>query len=795
MDSFRNRLLALIIGLVVATQSVTLVAVLASTNHEVQARAAERLQAGSKAVLQFMRSRADQLANTVSVLASDFAFREAVASKDTATMLSAATNHAQRVGADLVVLTDSDGRLQTSNSNYVAAHAATIEKLVNSEARAHEDVHLVVLGDHLYQFVVAPIHAPLTIGWVAMGFLVDDALAAQVRDQVGGEVEVSVLAGADSHLSLMASTLPVAQRAALARQPVLAGAAHTSRPLALSRRDYLTYASQLGDGSDSATVVLQESMDGVLAPYRSQRNALIAIGSIALGAALAISLLLSRGATRPIRELVRAARRIQAGTYDKVVDVRGGHEFRSLAATFNTMQQNIAERETRISHDANHDALTGLPNRAYAERTLDDWLAASPALPVTLVMLEVRNLGEINASLGHHIGDEALREAARRLRQNCGDGDFTARLGSAQFLVLSRGCVLARAGLLAEQLVGSLRAGFSLPSVSLDLHVNAGVCCAPDHANDTEALLRHVHTALEDAGEARGRIASYRPGREEELLRRLAVAGDLRGGIERDELSLVYQPKVDVDTGRVRSLEALARWTHPQLGPVSPGEFVPIAEQTGGARRLTSWALEAAIRPMAAWRREDIDLDVAVNLSAPDLLDPQLGDEILEALRLHDVPATRLILEITEGAVIRDPALAISNMQLLRIAGVRFSLDDFGTGYSSLSHLSRLPLDELKIDRSFITRAHEGRDDVTIIKSTIELAHSMGLKVVAEGVETQEGWNLLRRLGCDLLQGYLISRPLPPADIVSFLRKTNGSEPAERFVPIPLRGTTAGRSS
>ncbi len=295
-----------------------------------------------------------------------------------------------------------------------------------------------------------------------------------------------------------------------------------------------------------------------------------------------------------------------------------------------------------------------------------------------------------------------------------------------------------------------------------------------------------MHTALEDAGEARGRIASYRPGREEDLRRRLALAGDLRGAIERDELTLVYQPKVDLINGRVRSLEALARWTHAQLGVVSPGEFVPIAEQTGGARRLTSWALGTAIRQMAEWRRQGIDIDVAVNLSAPDLLDSQLGDEILETLREHGVAPTRLILEITEGAVMRDPALAVRNMQLLRIAGVRFSLDDFGTGYSSLSQLSRLPLDELKIDRSFIVRAHERRDDVTIIMSTIELAHNMGLKVVAEGVETQEAYNLLRRLGCDLVQGYLVSRPLSVPDTVTYLKQSK-TAPADELTQRQLR--------
>jgi diguanylate cyclase (GGDEF)-like protein len=786
MNSFRNRLLALIIGLVVATQSVTLVAVLWSTAHQVQVQADEELRSGAKDVQLIMRNRAVQLASTVSVLAKDFSWGDVLLNrKDTATMFSAATNHAKRVDADLVLLLDADGKLLTSNSSYVTGHESTVERQIDAMTSDRVDVQLVVLGDHLYQLVVAPIKAPDTIAWIAMGFAVDDALVAQIHDQVGDQV--SVFAGEGSGLHLMASTLPTADRASLATRHGLTVAGDASQTAHFGNQDYRTYVARLGEAAESSVIVLQQPLDELMAPYRSQRNALMGIGGIALGAALAIALLLSRSATRPIGELVRAAQRIQTGAYDKAVDLRGGDEFRSLADTFNVMQQNIAEREARIIYDAYHDALTGLPNRAFAEKHLDELLRASPIPPVALILLEVANLGEISASLGHHVGDEALRETARRLRQNCGENDITARLGSAQFLVLARGCTASRATLFAEQLVGSLRAGFSLLAVSLDLHVNAGMCCAPDHGQTAEDLLRHVYTALEDAGEARGRIASYRPGREEELRRRLALAGDLRGGIERNELTLVYQPKVDLVSGRVRSLEALARWTHPQLGAVSPGEFVPIAEQTGGARRLTSWALGAAIQQMAAWHKEGIDIDVAVNLSAPDLLDSHLGDEILETLRQHGVPPTRLLLEITEGAVIRDPALAVRNMQLLRIAGVRFSLDDFGTGYSSLSQLSRLPLDELKIDRSFITRAHERRDDVTIIMSTIELAHNMGLKVVAEGVETQEAWNLLRRLGCDLVQGYLISYPLTPADTVAFLKQAKNAQPAEEPTNRQLR--------
>jgi EAL domain-containing protein (putative c-di-GMP-specific phosphodiesterase class I) len=253
----------------------------------------------------------------------------------------------------------------------------------------------------------------------------------------------------------------------------------------------------------------------------------------------------------------------------------------------------------------------------------------------------------------------------------------------------------------------------------------------------------------------------------------LQLVTDLRGAIDKDALTLVYQPKVAMEARSVRSLEALVRWTHPQLGNVSPGEFVPLAERTGGARKLTSWVLGAAIRQMGEWRRAGLEVELAVNLSAPDILDPDLGDEILRLLRQHRVESTALLLEITESAVMRDSQLAARHMQLLRLAGVRFAIDDFGTGHSSLSQLSLLPVDELKIDRSFMKDAHAGNGAAAIISSTIELAHSMGLRVVAEGVEEPEAWNLLRRLGCDYAQGYLISPPLPAAAVPDFVGRAN----------------------
>jgi len=423
----------------------------------------------------------------------------------------------------------------------------------------------------------------------------------------------------------------------------------------------------------------------------------------------------------------------------------------------------------RLRGVAYQDPLTGLPNRAFAEDHIDALLSTSAGEPFALVIVEVCNVREINAALGHPVGDEALREVARRLRQNIDPSDLVARLTASQFLIILHSCSAERAALLARQLVGVIHAGLHLPDVSLDVQVQAGFSQHPDHGVASRELMRRAQIALEDAMGARNLVSPYRVGRDEEQRRRLQLAAGLRTAIETDALRLVFQPELNLTTGAITQLEALMRWKHPQLGDLSPAEFVPIAEHTGSARHLTSWALTRAIGHMAEWHAAGLDISVAVNLSAPDIMDPQLVEEIQACLHEWAVQPSRLVLEITESAVMRDPTLAARHMHLLKLAGVRFAIDDFGTGHSSLAQLSRLPLDQLKIDRAFITHAHERPADATIVKSTIELAHSMGLAVVAEGVESAAAVQLLRSLGCDLVQGEYISKPLGPAQVQDFV--------------------------
>jgi diguanylate cyclase (GGDEF)-like protein len=423
----------------------------------------------------------------------------------------------------------------------------------------------------------------------------------------------------------------------------------------------------------------------------------------------------------------------------------------------------------RLRGVAYQDPLTGLPNRAFAEDHIDTLLSTATGEPFALVIVEVRNVREINAALGHHVGDEALREVARRLRQNIDPSDMIARLTASQFLIVLHSCSADRAALLARQLVGVIHAGLHLPDVSLDVQVQAGFSQHPDHGVASRELMRRAQIALEDALSARNLVSPYRVGRDEEQRRRLQLAAGLRQAIETDALRLVFQPELNLATGAVTQLEALLRWKHPLLGDLSPAEFVPIAEHTGSARHLTSWALTRAIKHMADWHAAGLDISVAVNLSAPDIMDPQLVEEVQACLHEWAVQPSRLVLEITESAVMRDPTLAARHMHLLKLAGVRFAIDDFGTGHSSLAQLSRLPLDQLKIDRTFITHAHERPADATIVKSTIELAHNMGLTVVAEGVESVLTAKLLRAMSCDLVQGEYISQPLAPEEVLKFV--------------------------
>jgi predicted signal transduction protein with EAL and GGDEF domain len=323
---------------------------------------------------------------------------------------------------------------------------------------------------------------------------------------------------------------------------------------------------------------------------------------------------------------------------------------------------------------------------------------------------------------------------------------------------------------MAQRTGRALERAFALGGVSIDVRASMGIALYPVHADDAGTLLKRADVAMYDAKRNHQPFAVYESVRDEHSMRRLAILSELRHAVASDQLEVHYQPKIDFATERVVHLEALARWRHSVHGMMPPDEFIPIAEQSGNIGMITKWVLRRALEDCAAWGRSGLDLGVAVNLSALDLYDSDLPTFINGLLHDRGLPASRLVLEITESAVMKDPTHATRTLRELKERGIALAIDDFGTGYSSLAHLRRLPVDELKIDKSFVVNLDgAASEDGVIVRSTIELGHNMGLKVIAEGVESAEGWQVLKQFGCDMAQGYYISRPLPAPELLVWL--------------------------
>ena len=433
---------------------------------------------------------------------------------------------------------------------------------------------------------------------------------------------------------------------------------------------------------------------------------------------------------------------------------------------FDTVRHEASVRE----HQALHDALTGLPNRALLTSNLQAALDRGDA---GVLLLDLDRFQDVNDTLGHDVGDLLLREVASRLRDRpvaryTGQDTWLARLGGDEFAIVLPDVGLEGLIWEAESVLSLFDEPFPLgPTV---LHVRASIgAAAREHADSAGRLLQYAEIAMYDAKRRGVGATVYEGGAEEVGRRRLALAGALRKVVEAGELGVAYQPKVDLASGRPIGVEALVRWRSEEYGFVPPDEFVPLAEQSGLVAALTRHVLDRSLELAAGWQRQGLDLTVAVNVSPRGLTDGSLVKDVPALLAKHGVCADRLVIELTEGTIMSDPAVSVEVLERLASLGVRLSIDDFGTGYSSLAYLKRLPVDEVKIDRSFVMSMTRDGDDAAIVRSTVHLAHDLGLRVVAEGVEDASSYAVLKALGCDIAQGYLLSRPMPAEALQAWL--------------------------
>ena len=764
-SSFQTRIAGVLILLLLVVIGSLYVAVKVATADAVKKQASEQLEVGVRVFERLLDVRSRQIRDAVQVLSSDFGFKDAVASGDTATIASVLGNHGARIDATEVLLLGLDGTITATatgkgSSGPDAFTPGLAFRYSNelAEARRNGQSALIVSINHEPHLLVeAQVLAPIPIARVVMGFRMDDALAHELRSLTN--LDVSFLAIENNTPGRLISTLNPAQESELmAGNPQLEQST-TLKEFEFSGQRYLNEQLVLASGSNyQVQAFLHSSLDQALVAFKPLDRRVLLIALCALLASLVGALLLARSISRPVRELARVAERVGQGDYQGSLDMQRSDELGVLAKTFQQMQADLAERERQLAHNALHDGLTGLPNRTLAIERLGSAITAER--PIALLSLSIANFRSINETCGPGGGDLALQQISRRLQAILRPGDSLARLLADEFLLMIDGSdrdgAVASADQLQQLLIKPLRVGSH--DIAMDCCI--GIAAFPQDGATPEELLRRANLAMRDASHQSGRLQVYQQGREDDHERQITLIRDLRRAAEANELLLHYQPKLNIHEGHVRQAEALLRWKHPQYGMVSPGEFIPLAERTGSIQTLTAWVIEECLRQLREWNQRGLRVLMSLNISAQDLHDIGLATRVSRLLAQYAVPAEQLIFEITESAVMQNPDTALKVLHSLRACGISLSVDDFGTGYSSLAQLKRMPVQELKIDQSFVKELDDASEDSVIVRSTIEMSHSLGLKVVAEGVEFERSLRLLEKWRCDTAQGYLISRPL-----------------------------------
>jgi diguanylate cyclase len=773
----QTRIVAVFLGMLLVIQAVSLGFIRDSIDHNARRAIQAELSTGEKVFLRLLSQNNANLDQATRVLASDFGFRAAIASGDSATLGSALENNIERIHADLAVFADAQFQLRASTTPRADAFMAAVRRYANKATAGGNQSHQIdIIDGQPYQIVAVPVQAPHVIGWVGMGFKVDRRLLQDMSSLSGLEVAL-LLHQRDDSWQVSVSTFEGSKWVSLG-QAWEHPRAHTDSEgldMTVAGTDYSARAIVLPGSKDQppTTAVLLRSVDEALAPYKQLQLTLLVLTALGVAVFGFGSLLMARRITTPLRVLSTSARRLERGDYGAEVRLQYKGEIGELAQSFETMRQAIQAREGEIRRLAFQDALTDLPNREQFRHDLRAAITrcAADGRPCSVLMLDMDRFKHVNDVLGHRFGDRLLRAVAERLRQNAlNPQDILARLGGDEFAILLPDTDADNALPVAQRILSAFERPITLDDHTVDLGAGIGVACAPVHGTDADMLLSRAELAMYAAKQQQSGTVIYHPGLDSTSEESLTMLSDLRHAVDNHQMRLFVQPKIDLHTGAVLGGEALVRWAHPTRGMVPPMKFIPFAEQTGFIRVLTLWMIEQVAALSEQLRHQNLRLKLAVNLSTRDLMDQDLPIKLDRVLQRHQIDPKLIILEITESAIMDDPQRALNTLNRLHGLGVKLSIDDFGTGYSSLAYLKQLPVDELKIDKSFVMNMQSDLQDAKIVRSTIDLAHNLGLSVVAEGVETIKSWKLLEALSCDEAQGYYIAKPMPAEQFAAWVQ-------------------------
>jgi diguanylate cyclase (GGDEF)-like protein len=759
-----TRIVTLSLGLLLLVQLAGFAAIRSRLEASARGTLTQELQVGERVWRRLLDQKSGALVQGATLLASDYGFRSAVATADPDTINSVLENHAARIGATVSAWIDNKLVARSLGTNEGAPVDEGFTRLAVDMARHQRSTQVVVLGDRAMQLVGVPLKAPAQIGWLVLGFALDQALLDDMKAL--SALDVALLVPTDDHrLRVAVSTLPggsdMALAAAAGDQAMVAGETRQLHTL------------PLGGGLQQGRVLLLKSVDEALAPLRQLQRTLAwitAAGVLVFGLG---SVITARRVTTPLRALVGAAERLGRGDYEApLADTQRRDEIGQLAKAFDHMRVSVSMHQAEIRDLAFRDRLTRLPNRASFRQTLQQYIDAHAHQgQLAVLMFGLDRFKHVNDVLGYNFGDRLLQAVATRVAAHgVQDEDLIARLGSDEFAVLLPGSTDEGASTAARRVAEALARPMVLDEHTVDVSAAFGIACWPQHGSDADAVLGRAEVAMYAAKRKALDCVVYDPGIDSGSAQTLSLLSELRSALEHNELRLFLQPKIALKTGAFIGAEALVRWQHPTRGMVPPLDFIPFAEQTGFVRQLTLWIFEQCARTWPSLRALGLHR-VSVNLSTRDLLDLELPQRLQAILDRTGVPTSAFCLEITESAIMDEPQRALEVLEALSAAGYKLSIDDFGTGYSSLAYLKRLPVNELKIDKSFVLAMEREVDDAKIVRSTIDLAHNLGLSVVAEGIETAAAWGLLKALGCDEGQGFHMCRPLPAVEMAAFAER------------------------
>ena len=621
-------------------------------------------------------------------------------------------------------------------------------------------------------------------GWVVLGTRIEASLLREMREL--SSIEVALLVRQDGGTAgwRVAESTVGADAAERIGEVWLAGrgadtvlptaAAHGEAMLELPVRTDgaaggIVLAREMplgGDDAPPSVALLMRSLDEAAAPHRRLQEVLAAFTAVGIALIAIGSVLTARRIITPLRALTASARQLAQGDYDQPLPIDRRDEIGELAQGFEAMRQAVKEREAEVHRLAYTDGLTRLPNRVRFRDDVRLAIARAHAKgeSCAILMLDLDRFKHVNDVLGHRFGDRLLLQVAQRLTQDGRRaGDVVARLGGDEFALLMPGADVELGQAAARRILRGFEQSITLDDQTVDLGAGIGIACYPMHGHEVDQLMMHAEIAMYAAKSRQSGVVPYDPGLDSGSHESLSLASELRTAVEQQQLRLWLQPKVSLATGEVVGAEALVRWQHPERGLLPPGQFIPFAERTGFIRKLTHWMIERGAGVLQRLHASGVPVKLSINLSTRDLLDQDLPAKLQELADLHAMAPMTMCLEITESAIMDDPQRALQTLERLHGQGFKLSIDDFGTGYSSLAYLKRLPVDELKIDQSFVLNMEHDLDDAKIVRSVIDLAHNLGVTVVAEGVETPKAWKMLQALGCDEAQGYFIAKPMPEA--------------------------------